>query len=233
MQLKKELKKDKEGNPGRMTKQICTLLFHDVSLICFFRILLQPAAQRGGDERETGYIYHYWAPCMHNLLEKDRPQWHTQIIHGNRGLPSAEQEYHSSILRYADTLIWKCEIGRPLKNLTNKPVFLNDFAPRDNWCFLLTFKDYNFFLFLPLFFLIPSSSQPSSRFPLSFWNAKSLVKCSSVLRFWAAFDLIRDLISILFYLLELPNCNNQSGGNAVWCQVFRLLLFFNETQSFL
>lgn len=202
-----------------MTKQICTLLFHDVSLICRFRILLQPAAQGGGNERETGYIYHYSAPCMHNLLEKDRPQWHTQIIHGNGGLPSAEQEYHSSILRYVDTLIWKCEIGGPLKNLTNKPVFLHDLALRDNWCFLLTFKDYNFFLFLLLFFLTPSSPQPSSRFPLSFLNAKSLVKCSSVLRFWAAFDLIRDLILVLFlssgtarlHQSEWSECSRMSG----------------------
>lgn len=112
---------------------------------------------------------------MHNLLEKDRPQWHTQIIHGNRGLPSAEQEYHSSILRYADTLIWKCEIGAPLKNLANKPVFLHVSARR-NWCFLLTFKDCHFFLFLPLFFFLlfftPSLSQPLSRFPLSFFKCQ-------------------------------------------------------------
>lgn len=70
-----------------------------------------------GDERETWYIYHYPAPYMHNLLEKDRPQWQTQIIHGNRRPPSTKQEYHSSILWYMDTLIWKCEIGVPLKNL--------------------------------------------------------------------------------------------------------------------
>lgn len=119
------IKKRKGDNSRRMTKQIRSTPFPgflpQLPLGSFFL----PVAQGGGDERETGYIYHYSAPCMHNLLEKDRPQWHTQIIHGNRRLPSTEQEYHSSILWYTDTLIWKCEIGAPLKNLPKKnPVFL-------------------------------------------------------------------------------------------------------------
>lgn len=82
-----------------------------------FNILILTHATVKRDERETWYIYHYPAPYTHNLLEKDRPQWHTQIIHGNRRPPSTKQEYHSSILWYMDTLIWKCEIGAPLKNL--------------------------------------------------------------------------------------------------------------------
>lgn len=115
---------------------------------------------------------------MHNLLEKDRPQWHTQIIHGNRGLPSAEQEYHSSILRYADTLIWKCEIGAPLKNLANKPVFLHVSARREttdafSWHSrtVISFSSCSCF-FSSFFFFTPSLSQPLSRFPLSFFKCQ-------------------------------------------------------------